>query len=64
VLQLIDVLNIDWRGEALHGVVNHLEDIFDFKQYSYEAYKDTHLFRFLRMVPLLPLLPLLPLRAL
>jgi len=52
VLKLVDVLNIDWRGEALHGVVNHLEDIFDFKQYSYEAYKDTHLFRFLRMVTL------------
>jgi len=52
VLKLVDVLNIDWRGEALHGVVNHLEDIFDFKQYSYEAYKDTHLYRFLRMVTL------------
>lgn len=50
--QLIEVLNIDWRGEALHGVVNHLEDIFDFKQYSFEAYKDTHLYRFLRMITL------------
>jgi len=52
VAKLVEVLNIDWRGEALHGVVNHLEDVFDFKHYSYEAYKVTHLFRFLRMVTL------------
>ena len=47
------MLHIDWRGEALHRVVNHLEGIVDFKQYSSEAYKDTHLYRFLRMVNLL-----------
>jgi dynein heavy chain len=53
VVRLLEILHIDWRGEALHGVVNHLEDIFDFKQYSYEAYKGTHLYRFLRMVTLI-----------
>jgi len=47
---VIQSLSIDWRGEVVHTVVNYLEELFDFNQYSYEAYRDTRLYRFLKFV--------------
>ena len=50
--RFVERLNLEWRGEALTAVVGELEGVFDFKQYDYEAYCETQLFRFLQMTSL------------